>query len=451
MCALSDTDDRLRKSVTVLFKPGVMDPAALSVIDAANDLGITLQSVRTFRRYYFSKRPSVDADLALRKTLANDAIEQIIVRAVDSRPPRLWEAHTEFSSSRFRSTGLTTTSLPSSAARDSSRCNAGRDAGNPGVLPQTSAATRPTSNWRRSPRPGRTLLAQDAEGPRSIYLDGDALTTTCSRRRSSPPRRKFASELGPDDWCVSVFEDNAGVVKFDDKYHVCFKVETHNHPSAIEPYGGANTGIGGVIRDRSAPASARSRSATPMSSASPRPILPPTTFPPGVLHPAMVMKASSPACAITATAWASPPSTARSASTSVTSATRSSSAATVGLIPVDKCDQSIEARRPDCRRRRSHRPRRHSRRTFSSVELTPKARIRSGGAVQIGNAITEKKLLDVILQARDRGLYHAITDCGAGGFSSRGRRDGRRDSAPTCSSTRRPLKYAGLSYTEIWI
>ena len=54
---------------------------------------------------------------------------------------------------------------------------------------------------------------------------------------------------GEDDWCVSVFEDNAGIIRFDDKYNVVFKVETHNHPSALEPYGGANTGIGGVIRD----------------------------------------------------------------------------------------------------------------------------------------------------------------------------------------------------------
>src|SRR5260370_32214231 len=56
--------------------------------------------------------------------------------------------------------------------------------------------------------------------------------------------------------------------------------------------------------------------------------------------------------------------------------------------------------------------------TFSSVKLTADSETVSGGAVQIGNAITEKKLLDVLLQARDRGLYHAITDCGAGGFSS---------------------------------
>src|SRR6266699_3924853 len=61
--------------------------------------------------------------------------------------------------------------------------------------------------------------------------------------------QEIRRRLGKDDWCVSVFEDNAGVVKFNDRYHVCFKVETHNHPSAIEPYGGANTGLGGVIRD----------------------------------------------------------------------------------------------------------------------------------------------------------------------------------------------------------
>ena len=51
------------------------------------------------------------------------------------------------------------------------------------------------------------------------------------------------------EWCVSVFTDNAGIIEFDDNYNIVFKVETHNHPSAIEPYGGAGTGIGGVIRD----------------------------------------------------------------------------------------------------------------------------------------------------------------------------------------------------------
>ncbi len=56
-------------------------------------------------------------------------------------------------------------------------------------------------------------------------------------------------QWGSDDWCVSVFKDNAGIVRFDERFNIAFKVETHNHPSALEPYGGANTGVGGVIRD----------------------------------------------------------------------------------------------------------------------------------------------------------------------------------------------------------
>ena len=60
--------------------------------------------------------------------------------------------------------------------------------------------------------------------------------------------QQATEEIGAE-WCVSVFTDNAGIIEFDDNYNIVFKVETHNHPSAIEPYGGAGTGIGGVIRD----------------------------------------------------------------------------------------------------------------------------------------------------------------------------------------------------------
>jgi phosphoribosylformylglycinamidine synthase II len=88
--------------------------------------------------------------------------------------------------------------------------------------------------------------------------------------------------------------------------------------------------------------------------------------------------------------------------------------------------------------------------TFSSAELTSQSETVSGGAVQIGNAIAEKMLLDVLLVARDRGLYSAVTDCGAGGFSSAVGEMGRRIGAEVWLE-RVPLKYEGLSYTEIWI
>jgi phosphoribosylformylglycinamidine synthase II len=59
----------------------------------------------------------------------------------------------------------------------------------------------------------------------------------------------YATEKLNKKWCVSVFKDNSGIIQVDNQYCICVKVETHNHPSSIEPYSGAATGIGGVIRD----------------------------------------------------------------------------------------------------------------------------------------------------------------------------------------------------------
>ena len=98
------------------------------------------------------------------------------------------------------------------------------------------------------------------------------------------------ADLGADDWCVSVFKDNAGIVKFDDEFNVAFKVETHNRPSALEPYGGANTGIGGVIRDTLG----TGLGAKPVCSTDVFCFAPPNAtvdqLPPGVMHPRSIMK-----------------------------------------------------------------------------------------------------------------------------------------------------------------
>ena len=88
--------------------------------------------------------------------------------------------------------------------------------------------------------------------------------------------------------------------------------------------------------------------------------------------------------------------------------------------------------------------------TFSSVELTEESETVSSGAVQIGNAITEKKFLDVLIKARDLGLYRSVTDCGAGGFSSAVGEMGEETGARV-DLKKVPLKYEGLSYWEIWI
>src|SRR5204862_6122118 len=88
--------------------------------------------------------------------------------------------------------------------------------------------------------------------------------------------------------------------------------------------------------------------------------------------------------------------------------------------------------------------------TFSSAELTDTHADEFSHAVQIGNAITEKKVADVILQARDRGLFNAITDLGAGGLSSAVGEMGEKLGA-RIDLDKVPLKYAGLRYDEIWI
>jgi phosphoribosylformylglycinamidine synthase len=123
---------------------------------------------------------------------------------------------------------------------------------------------------------------------------------------------------------------------------------------------------------------------------------------------------------------------------------------TVGLIPVNRCHK--EPRDGDlivAVGGRTGRDGIHGA-TFSSVQLTSESEKVSGGAVQIGNAIAEKKMLDVLLQARDEGLYHAITDCGAGGFSS-AIGEMAEGLGASVQLDQAPLKYAGLSYTEIWI
>src|SRR5262249_17292007 len=123
---------------------------------------------------------------------------------------------------------------------------------------------------------------------------------------------------------------------------------------------------------------------------------------------------------------------------------------TVGLIPIDRCHKQPQAGDLIVAvGGRTGRDGIHGA-TFSSIELTSESEKVSGGAVQIGNAITEKKLLDVILAARDRGLYHAITDCGAGGFGSAIGELGERLGAGVHLDNA-ALKYEGLSYTEIWI
>jgi phosphoribosylformylglycinamidine synthase len=434
-----------KQTVSVLLKPGVMDPVALSVVDAAGDLDIDVDSVRTFRRYLLGKdSPAVRP--ALRKVLANDAIEQIVEGPLTLDHLSLGRPY-DFRLSTIAICGMEDRALEK-LSRD-------------GQLSLSLAEMRAIQSHFREQKRDPTdveleTLAQTWSEHCShktlkgqIDFDGRRINNLL-KETIFGATQEIRRRLGREDWCVSVFEDNAGVVRFDDQYHVCFKVETHNHPSAIEPYGGANTGLGGVIRDPLGTA----MGAKPICNTDVFCFAPPDTpvesLPPGVLHPKKVMRGVVSGVRDYGNRMGIPTVNGAVLFDERYLANPLVFCGTVGLIPTNSGHK--EAQAGDlivAIGGRTGRDGIHGA-TFSSVELSANSENVSGGAVQIGNAIAEKKMLDVILQARDRRLYHAITDCGAGGFSSAVGEMGEKLGAKV-HLDRAPLKYEGLSYPEIWI
>ncbi|HEX7476103.1 MAG TPA: phosphoribosylformylglycinamidine synthase subunit PurL [Dehalococcoidales bacterium] len=252
-------------------------------------------------------------------------------------------------------------------------------------------------------------------------------------------------------WCLSVFEDNAGVIEFDHHWALCFKVETHNHPSAVEPYGGASTGIGGVIRDPLGTGlGAKPVLNTDVFCFAP-PDFPFTRVPKGVLHPRRIFKGVRAGVADYGNRMGIPTANGAILFDERYLGNPLVFCGTVGLMPKrlakrgkHKPGDLIVVVGGKTGRDGIHGA------TFSSVQLDDKSGEVSFSAVQIGNPIVEKKMLDVLLQARDLDLYSRITDCGAGGLSSPVGEMGEETGAHV-NLEKVPLKYAGLSYTEIWI
>jgi len=251
-------------------------------------------------------------------------------------------------------------------------------------------------------------------------------------------------------WCVSVFKDNAGIIKFDKDYNVCFKVETHNHPSALDPYGGAGTGIGGVIRDiLGAGLGARPILNTDVFCFG-MPDMPLRSVPPEILHPKRIMKGVVSGVRDYGNRMGIPTANGAVIFDKHYLGNPLVYCGTVGIMPGE---YSFKGASPGelivSVGGRTGRDGIHGA-TFSSIELTHESEEISSSAVQIGNPITEKKVLDVLLEARDQNLYTAVTDCGAGGFSS-AVGEMAAEIGASVNLDKVLLKYKGLSYSEIWI
>ena len=301
----------------------------------------------------------------------------------------------------------------------------------------------------------RSLAASAAPGRPGHAAEADGSVTIRNLLKSTVAAGTFAliDEKRADriDWCLSVFVDNSGVIAFDEHHAVCFKCETHNRPSAIEPYGGAATGIGGCIRDiMGTGLGAKPIAATDVFCVAP---LTGTDVPAGCLPPRRILSQVVAGVrdygnrmgipTVNGAVWFDP----RYVGNPLVYC------GVIGVMP--RTMVKGETRRGDrivAIGGRTGRDGIHGA-TFSSAEVEHGHSTEFSHAVQIGNAITEKKMLDAMLAARDQAdgpLYSGTTDCGAGGFSSAIGEMGK-DVGATVNLERAPVKYDGLSPTEIWI
>jgi phosphoribosylformylglycinamidine synthase II len=248
-------------------------------------------------------------------------------------------------------------------------------------------------------------------------------------------------------WCWSTFRDNAGIIAFDDEWGVAFKVETHNHPSALEPYGGSGTGIGGVIRDiMGVGLGAKPVLNTDVFAFAPADI-PAAKIPQGALAPSRIIKGVVAGVRDYGNRMGIPTANGSVFFDEGYVGNPLVFCGTVGLIPKNKVEKEVKPRDlVVALGGRTGRDGIHGA-TFSSAALEEGI---TSSVVQIGHAIMEKKTLDVLLQARDQNLYRAVTDCGAGGFSSAVGELGS-DCGVRVELEKAPLKYQGLQPWEIWV
>jgi phosphoribosylformylglycinamidine synthase len=247
--------------------------------------------------------------------------------------------------------------------------------------------------------------------------------------------------------CLSVFHDNSGVIEFDRDYGVCFKVETHNHPSALEPYGGAATGIGGVIRDiMGTGLGAKPVMNTDVFCFGP-PGYPRKDLPAGLLHPHRIIKGVVRGVRDYGNRMGIPTSSGAVYFDEDFLYNPLVFCGCLGLIPKDRI---AKAARPGDMvllvGGRTGRDGIHGA-TFSSTELS---RTSEKSCVQIGNPIMEKRVLDCLLRVSELGILSSVTDCGGGGLSSAVGEMGKKIGVRV-RLDKVPLKYEGLSPREIWI
>ncbi len=249
-------------------------------------------------------------------------------------------------------------------------------------------------------------------------------------------------------WVRSAFVDNAGILDFEDGWEVAIKAETHNHPSALEPFGGSNTGVGGVVRDILG-VSAKPIAVTDILCFGPEDI-DPDAVPDGVLHPRRIRDGVIAGVGDYGNKIGVPNIAGAVVHDPSYTTTPLVFAGCLGLLPAGSNPTNAQAGDAIVVFGGAVGRDGVGGATFSSQTMGVETADVAGSSVQIGDPIVEKGLIDVIVAARDAQLYSAITDCGAGGLSS-AVGEMAEELGAEVDLQLVPRKYPGLAPWEVWL
>jgi phosphoribosylformylglycinamidine synthase II len=462
-------------AVEVGFRPGVTDNVGRTAREA---IALALdrpfrrgEAVYTSRQYLLTgKLDRARVDRIASELLANELIQRwTILDAGGYRSAGGFEAEVP----KVAGTGRPEVQVVSVEIDDESLLRLSRER----VLALSLTELHVIRDYYRKPDV-RKLRAQEGLGPDPTDAELEALAQTWSEhckhkifnariryREDGKPEEEIVSLFdtyvrgatqtvraakGPEDLCLSVFSDNAGVIRFNADWSLVFKVETHNSPSALDPYGGALTGIVGVNRDPFGTGQGARLIfntdvfcfASPFYAGK---------IPKGLLHPRRVLEGVREGVEHGGNKSGIP-----TVNGSVLFDIRYHGkplvyCGTAGILPAELHGKPGHEKKANPGDRiimtggRIGADGIHGA-TFSSEELHEGS---PATAVQIGDPITQKRMTDFLLVARDEGLYSCMTDDGAGGLSSSVGEMARDSGGADLDITTAPLKYAGLAAWEI--
>ncbi len=431
---------RAERFVEVGYKPGVMNPEAASLMKMASDLGLNglIAADSSYEYHFFGDFTDDQLTTVVSRLLVNKTVQMVI----SNKPSTLVIEGEPGSVAIIAIRAMSDDELVAFSKVNELHLN----------LEEMSVI--------------REYFRKEGRDPTDVEIETLAQTwsehcghkTTKARlivngKEKSPLIKRLRDTatkfFGPD--VISAFEDNSGVVYFYDEWGLCAKVETHNSPSALEPYGGAATGSGGVFRDiMGTGQGAKVIASTDMFCFAP-PDLAPSELPTGCRTPDYLLRRVVAGVRDYGNRMGVPTNNGSLHFHPDFRAKPSVIVGAYGIIPVNRAKKG-QPKRGDlilALGGRTGRDGIHGA-TFSSGEMTDQTINVNSTAVQIGNAIEEKRMSDAMLDLRDRDLIEVVTDCGAGGFSSAIGEMGSKTGAYV-ELEKAPLKYAGLAPREIWI